>query len=88
MRTPLLLVLFTSLCLQIRAQQLNVQAETIPQYDNLFARSTGWTGADGDYSIALSYNVTLMKIERPLNQCDKKHSIFIRGCDSTNHDGL
>ena len=59
MRVALQIILLAVFCSQTLAQQLNVQAETIPQYDNLFARNMGWTGADGDYSIALSDNVTL-----------------------------
>jgi hypothetical protein len=33
--------------------------ETLPQYDALFCRTTGWTGADAAYSVALGDSVTL-----------------------------
>jgi hypothetical protein len=41
------------------AQLLKIKAEVLSQYDALFARYAGWTGADGDYSVALSDKVTL-----------------------------
>lgn len=59
MKILLLIILFAVFSSQIPAQQFNVQTETIPQYDSLFTRNKGWTGADGDYSIALSDNLTL-----------------------------
>jgi hypothetical protein len=33
--------------------------EPVPQYDAIFCREKGWTGADGAFSVALSDNVTL-----------------------------
>lgn len=41
------------------ASKLKYSVKTIPQYDTLFTREKGWTGADGAYSIALSDTVTL-----------------------------
>jgi hypothetical protein len=37
----------------------NFSVETLPQYDELFCRKTGWTGADAVYSVALNDTVTL-----------------------------
>jgi Domain of unknown function (DUF4185) len=34
----------------------NVAVETLPQYDALFSKENGWTGADGVYSVALNRN--------------------------------
>lgn len=59
MRVVFLTILFTAFSSQILAQEIKVQAEVIPQFDSLFNRNKGWTGADGDYSIALSDNLTL-----------------------------
>ena len=33
--------------------------ETLPEYDALFTRTEGWTGADAAYSVALADDVTL-----------------------------
>jgi hypothetical protein len=41
------------------AAGLKYSVETIPQYDALFTREKGWTGADGAYSLPLSDTVTL-----------------------------
>jgi len=57
MKTLMLLVLLLSS--QSHAQQPKIQAEVLPQYDALFTRNSGWTGADGDYSVALSDSLTL-----------------------------
>ena len=34
-------------------------AEQAPEYDRLFQRSTGWIGADGDFTVALTNDLTL-----------------------------
>ena len=39
--------------------QPSVRVETLPAYDALFENSSGWTGADGAYSLALSKDTTL-----------------------------
>jgi len=46
---------------QIRhgALEATYSVEPMPQYDALFTRDTGWTGADGAYSVAMSDTVTL-----------------------------
>jgi len=41
------------------AQQVNVRAEINPQYDALFTRTSGWSGGDGAFSVALSSDLTL-----------------------------
>jgi hypothetical protein len=33
--------------------------ETAPEYDGLFQRTNGWTGADGDFTVALTNGLTL-----------------------------
>jgi len=58
------LLLLAGLCGQATqanagAAKLKYSVETIPQYDALFTREKGWTGADGAYSLALSDTVTL-----------------------------
>jgi hypothetical protein len=46
---------------QIRdgAVEAKYSVEPMPQYDALFTKEKGWTGADGAYSVALSETVTL-----------------------------
>lgn len=44
---------------QTLAQQPKIETEIFPQYESLFTRTSGWTGADGDYSVALSDDLTL-----------------------------
>ncbi|MGB5749480.1 MAG: hypothetical protein WBM69_21050, partial [Desulfobacterales bacterium] len=39
--------------------QPDIHVETLPHYDALFDRQTGWTGADGAYSVPLSNNLIL-----------------------------
>jgi hypothetical protein len=58
-RMRFLLILAILLSSQTIAQQPRVQTQVLPQYDSLFTRSDGWTGADGAYSVALSNNLTL-----------------------------
>lgn len=41
------------------AQLPKIKTEVLSQYDILFTRYSGWTGADGDYSVALSDSLTL-----------------------------
>ncbi len=55
-----------------------------PEWDSLLDRSSGWTGADGIYSIPLNES------EQPSNSADNKHLIlfsdtFIGNVDSNNH---
>ncbi|CAN5411532.1 hypothetical protein BH10ACI2_BH10ACI2_12840 [soil metagenome] len=38
----------------ILAQDVRVRVETLPEYNAVFNTQSGWTGGDGDYSIALS----------------------------------
>jgi len=46
----LLLLLLIGSC----ASQPGLRVEELPQYNALFERRTGWTGADGGYSVALA----------------------------------
>jgi hypothetical protein len=55
----LLLILVLSFSSPSYPQQPRVRIDILPQYDALFTRHSGWTGADGDYSIALSDDITL-----------------------------
>src|SRR6476619_4136721 len=55
----LLLCLVLSLSSPSYAQQPVVRTDVLSPYDALFTRQSGWTGADGDYSIALSDDLTL-----------------------------
>lgn len=57
MRILMLVVLL--LFAQTFAQQPKIQTEILPHYDALFTRHSDWTGADGDYSVALSDDLTL-----------------------------
>src|SRR4029078_11412566 len=41
------------------ASSTNWTAESAPQYDQLFQRTNGWTGADGDFTVTLSNGLTL-----------------------------
>lgn len=41
------------------AQTPDYSADPLPEYDALFCKTTGWTGADGAYTAALTDNVTL-----------------------------
>lgn len=41
------------------AQPPKIETEFLPHYDAAFARTSGWTGADGDYSVALSDDLIL-----------------------------
>ena len=54
-----LILLTLRFSLPTYAQPPRVKTEVLSQYDTLFARYSGWTGADGDYSVALSNNLTL-----------------------------
>ena len=39
--------------------QPEIRVDVLPQYEALFDRQTGWTGADGAYSVPLSNNLVL-----------------------------
>ena len=39
--------------------QPRISVEELPQYDSLFDRQKGWTGADGAYSLSLPDDLTL-----------------------------
>jgi len=41
------------------AAQPEIRVDVLPHYDALFDRQTGWTGADGAYSVPLSKNLIL-----------------------------
>lgn len=41
------------------AQSPKIQTEVLPQFEMPFAQTSGWTGADGDYSVALSDDLIL-----------------------------
>lgn len=57
-----ILVLLISLLFGFaRASQLKYSVEPVPEYSKLFYRESGWTGADGAYSVALANEVTLWK---------------------------
>jgi hypothetical protein len=45
--------------LVVNASGADWSAESLPRYDQLFQRTNGWTGADGNYAVALTNNVTL-----------------------------
>lgn len=47
-------ILFAIFLLAACAPQPRIWIEELPQYDALFQRRTGWTGADGAYSVALA----------------------------------
>lgn len=50
-------IVLTSLLLMTAcASQLHVSVEVLPDYNALFARRNGWTGADGAYTVKLSQN--------------------------------
>ena len=54
------LVLFSVLfCNYASAGSPNYSVEPLPAYDVLFTRTTGWTGADAVYSVALADDITL-----------------------------
>jgi len=54
------LILFLLLSSSSTYTQLQkIKTEVHSEYDALFTRFSGWTGADGDYSVALSDNLTL-----------------------------
>ncbi|MGB8226212.1 MAG: DUF4185 domain-containing protein [Sedimentisphaerales bacterium] len=55
----LAMLLWAGLCGLADATKLKYSVKTVPQYDALFTREKGWTGADGAYSLALSDTVTL-----------------------------
>lgn len=48
-----------SLALVATAPAAVWRAESLPQYDRLFAPTNGWIGADGDYTVALTNGLTL-----------------------------
>jgi hypothetical protein len=50
-------VVFFSTCLF--ASQPKYSVEMLPEYDGLFTKTEGWTGADGAYSLPLTDKVTL-----------------------------
>ena len=50
-------VVFFSACLFASQPQYSVAL--LPEYDALFTRTEGWTGADGAYSLPLTDKVTL-----------------------------
>lgn len=52
-------ILFLMCWTKLDADEWNYSIQTIPQYDALFTKEKGWTGADGAYSIALSDTKTL-----------------------------
>ena len=54
------LVLFGALLLSCASAPLpKYSVELLPEYDALFTRTEGWTGADAVYSVALTDDVTL-----------------------------
>lgn len=53
---PLFVLLFFP---TVFAQSIQFQTEILPQYESAFAKTDGWTGADGDYSVALSDDLIL-----------------------------
>lgn len=56
-KTLLLLALPTLLAASAGAADW--RAESLPDYDRLFAPTNGWVGADGDYTVALTNGLTL-----------------------------
>jgi hypothetical protein len=48
------LCLFLLLLIAGCVPQPRIRVEKLPQYDAIFERQTGWTGADGAYSVALA----------------------------------
>jgi hypothetical protein len=55
--TKSIFIVFFSTCLFASQPQYSV--ELLPEYDVLFTRTDGWTGADGAYSLPLTDEVTL-----------------------------
>ncbi len=63
-RVLMLMLVWVSLCQitgQIKADvdDLNYSVQPITEYDALFTKEKGWTGADGAYSVSLSDTTTL-----------------------------
>ncbi|UCD80713.1 MAG: DUF4185 domain-containing protein [Desulfobacterales bacterium] len=50
------ILLFTVILIAACASQPRVSIEVLPDYNALFEREDGWTGADGAYTVKLSYN--------------------------------
>ena len=46
-------------CYSSFGEEVKYSVERLPEYEALFTREKGWTGADGAYSLALSDTVTL-----------------------------
>lgn len=46
----------TSACLNASADGFRISAAPAPECDALFSRTSGWIGADGDYSVSLDNN--------------------------------
>jgi hypothetical protein len=42
-----------------QASGTNWTAESVPQYDQLFQQTNGWSGADGDFAVSLTNGLTL-----------------------------
>jgi len=45
--------------LATQAQGADWTSQTLPQYDRLFHQTNGWIGADGDFTVALTNDLTL-----------------------------
>jgi hypothetical protein len=52
-------ILFLSLLSAAPLRAAGWSAESRPQYDQLFQRTNGWTGADGDFAVSLTNGLTL-----------------------------
>lgn len=52
----LCLLLIAAACLSAWADRYKVSATPLPEFEALFSRTSGWIGADGDYSVPLGDN--------------------------------
>jgi hypothetical protein len=48
-----------AMTLSVSASEAHIKAVPLPEYDALFQRTSGWIGADGDYSVALDKDTTV-----------------------------
>jgi hypothetical protein len=56
---PILWIIFSLLCPPLSDRTPTIRTETIPSYNQLFARNDGWTGGDGAFAVPLGNDTTL-----------------------------
>src|SRR5580698_7933443 len=47
------------LLVSMQAGGADVTAGSVPQYDQIFQQTNGWAGADGDFAVTLTNDLTL-----------------------------